>query len=261
MVGLYRLDAFASRDAPALPVFAEDGAVAETATATACNDAAGAGPGQQRQRQMQQQPRLGDALVYLNQVRREFQSQPNVYNEFLDIFRSRQFDRHAVVERVCDLFHGNERLILGFNTLLPQGHRVDFVRDEGPAARSPYPIYRHPGNASAIRMLDPARAAVNGALLEAPPTPRRQRRRRPFPLYRNDAVSAPVALEPPASILASRLRSVHALLLLISNLPPSSHPFSPCSADLQRRVIGHNRPIPDRAGNDAAVLSPILVTP
>ena len=78
MVGLYRLDAFASRDAPALPVFAEDGAVAETATATACNDAAGAGPGQQRQRQMQQQPRLGDALVYLNQVRREFQSQPNV---------------------------------------------------------------------------------------------------------------------------------------------------------------------------------------
>lgn len=62
--------------------------------------------------------RVEDALLYLDQVKMEFGDRPQIYNEFLDImktFKSQEIDTPGVIRRVSMLFHGNTRLILGFN--------------------------------------------------------------------------------------------------------------------------------------------------
>lgn len=69
-----------------------------------------------------------DALSYLEQVKFQFNSRPDVYNHFLDImkdFKSQAIDTPGVIERVSTLFRGFPNLIQGFNTFLPQGYRID----------------------------------------------------------------------------------------------------------------------------------------
>lgn len=78
----------------------------------------------------QQQPalRVQDALGYLDQVKSEFFEQPNVYNQFLDImkeFKSQTLDTPGVIARVSTLFRGHNDLIVGFNTFLPPGYRIE----------------------------------------------------------------------------------------------------------------------------------------
>ena len=51
-----------------------------------------------------------------------------MYNEFLDImkkFKSQAIDTPGVMEQVARLFRGNNKLILGFNTFLPDGFKID----------------------------------------------------------------------------------------------------------------------------------------
>ena len=51
-----------------------------------------------------------------------------VYNEFLDImkkFKTHAIDTPGVMEHVSKLFRGNNKLILGFNTFLPDGFKID----------------------------------------------------------------------------------------------------------------------------------------
>jgi len=73
-------------------------------------------------------PKVKDALGYLEQVKQKFQTQPHVYNQFLDImkdFKSKAIDTEGVIKRVKTLFKGNRKLILGFNQFLPREYRIE----------------------------------------------------------------------------------------------------------------------------------------
>ncbi|KAL7498685.1 hypothetical protein ACHAWT_008414 [Skeletonema menzelii] len=94
--------------------------------------------------------RVEDALMYLDQVKMEFGDRPQIYNEFLDImktFKSQEIDTPGVIRRVAALFHGNKRLVLGFNTFLPEGFRIELPLDG-----SPFPVYREPGRPGVIQI-------------------------------------------------------------------------------------------------------------
>lgn len=89
--------------------------------------------------------RVEDALLYLDQVKVEFGDRPHIYNEFLDImktFKTHQIDTPGVIRRVSNLFHGNKKLVLGFNTFLPEGYKIELPLDgNGP----PVAVFRAPG--------------------------------------------------------------------------------------------------------------------
>lgn len=88
--------------------------------------------------------KVEDALIYLDQVKCEFGDQPHIYNEFLDImktFKTQQIDTPGVIRRVSNLFRGNRRLVLGFNTFLPEGYKIELPDGDGPAVA----VYRAPG--------------------------------------------------------------------------------------------------------------------
>jgi len=88
--------------------------------------------------------RVEDALLYLDQVKVEFGDRPHIYNEFLDImktFKTQQIDTPGVIRRVSNLFQGNRRLVLGFNTFLPEGYRIELPDGDGP----PVAVFRAPG--------------------------------------------------------------------------------------------------------------------
>uniref|UniRef100_A0A146LA21 Paired amphipathic helix protein Sin3a n=3 Tax=Lygus hesperus TaxID=30085 RepID=A0A146LA21_LYGHE len=81
------------------------------------------GPTQQFQRL-----KVEDALSYLDQVKYKFNSQPQVYNDFLEImkeFKSQCIDTPGVIARVSHLFKGYPELISGFNTFLPPGYKIE----------------------------------------------------------------------------------------------------------------------------------------
>ena len=101
--------------------------------------------GQPQERQLN----VTDALSYLDAVKVQFQDQPDVYNQFLDImkdfksqlyvwpFTSRSSHAHlcyridtpGVIRRVSHLFSGHPALIQGFNTFLPFGYRIECSMD------------------------------------------------------------------------------------------------------------------------------------
>ena len=95
---------------------------------------------------MMKELRVEDALQYLDQVKMEFGDRPHIYNEFLDImktFKTQQIDTPGVIRRVSNLFQGNRRLVLGFNTFLPEGYKIEIPADgEGP----PVAVFRAPGS-------------------------------------------------------------------------------------------------------------------
>jgi len=69
-----------------------------------------------------------DALAYLDKVKKQFKDKPDVYNQFLDImknFKAEQINTPGVVNCVCELFKGHDDLILGFNTFLPPGFKIE----------------------------------------------------------------------------------------------------------------------------------------
>ncbi|XP_050955909.1 SIN3 transcription regulator family member Aa isoform X1 [Labeo rohita] len=75
-----------------------------------------------------QRLKVEDALSYLDQVKLQFGNQPQVYNDFLDImkeFKSQCIDTPGVISRVSQLFKGHPDLIMGFNTFLPPGYKIE----------------------------------------------------------------------------------------------------------------------------------------
>uniref|UniRef100_A0A8C2GVQ5 SIN3 transcription regulator family member Aa n=1 Tax=Cyprinus carpio TaxID=7962 RepID=A0A8C2GVQ5_CYPCA len=75
-----------------------------------------------------QRLKVEDALSYLDQVKLQFGSHPQVYNDFLDImkeFKSQSIDTPGVISRVSQLFKGHPDLIMGFNTFLPPGYKIE----------------------------------------------------------------------------------------------------------------------------------------
>jgi len=85
----------------------------------------------------------------------EFGDRPHIYNEFLDImknFKSQQIDTPGVIRSVSNLFHGNKKLVLGFNTFLPEGYKIELPLDgNGP----PVAVYQAPGQTGVTRILGP----------------------------------------------------------------------------------------------------------
>ncbi|XP_013857067.1 paired amphipathic helix protein Sin3a [Austrofundulus limnaeus] len=85
-------------------------------------------PSAQGQQQQFQRLKVEDALSYLDQVKLQFGNQPQVYNDFLDImkeFKSQSIDTPGVINRVSQLFKGHPDLIMGFNTFLPPGYKIE----------------------------------------------------------------------------------------------------------------------------------------
>ena len=77
--------------------------------------------------------KVEDALSYLDQVKYKFGNQPQVYNDFLDImkeFKSQSIDTPGVIARVSQLFRGHPELIVGFNTFLPPGYKIEVQCNE-----------------------------------------------------------------------------------------------------------------------------------
>lgn len=105
--------------------------------------------------------RVEDALLYLDQVKVEFGDRPHIYNEFLDImktFKTQQIDTLEVIHRVSTLFQGNRRLVLGFNTFLPEGYKIEIPEDgHGPQV----PVYRVPGSNATHSLQDTIRVGVS----------------------------------------------------------------------------------------------------
>lgn len=80
-----------------------------------------------------QRLKVEDALSYLDQVKFKFNNQPQVYNDFLDImkeFKSQAIDTPGVIQRVSTLFRGHPELIVGFNTFLPPGYKIEMHANE-----------------------------------------------------------------------------------------------------------------------------------
>jgi len=72
--------------------------------------------------------KVEDALLYLDQVKMAFGAKPEIYNEFLDImknFKAQEIDTPGVIQQVSHLFRGYNKLILGFNTFLPEGYKIE----------------------------------------------------------------------------------------------------------------------------------------
>ncbi|XP_060923907.1 paired amphipathic helix protein Sin3a-like [Limanda limanda] len=80
-----------------------------------------------------QRLKVEDALSYLDQVKLQFGNYPQVYNDFLDImkeFKSQSIDTPGVINRVSQLFKGHPDLIMGFNTFLPPGYKIEIQTNE-----------------------------------------------------------------------------------------------------------------------------------
>nr|XP_040018893.1 SIN3 transcription regulator family member Aa [Gasterosteus aculeatus aculeatus] len=87
-----------------------------------------AAPQASPQGQQFQRLKVEDALSYLDQVKLQFGNHPQVYNDFLDImkeFKSQSIDTPGVISRVSQLFKGHPELIMGFNTFLPPGYKIE----------------------------------------------------------------------------------------------------------------------------------------
>ncbi|XP_045442566.1 paired amphipathic helix protein Sin3a isoform X8 [Pipistrellus kuhlii] len=124
-----------------------------------------------------QRLKVEDALSYLDQVKLQFGSQPQVYNDFLDImkeFKSQSIDTPGVINRVSQLFKGHPDLIMGFNTFLPPGYKIevhpnDMVNVTTPGQvhqipthgiqPQPQPPPQHPSQSSAQSAPGPAQPA------------------------------------------------------------------------------------------------------
>merc|ERR1719410_1996563 len=86
-----------------------------------------------------QRLKVEDALSYLDQVKFKFGSQPQVYNDFLDImkeFKSQSIDTPGVISRVSMLFKGHPELIVGFNTFLPPGYKIEVQTNDNNQGQS-----------------------------------------------------------------------------------------------------------------------------
>eukprot|EP01119_Soliformovum_irregulare_P017282 TRINITY_DN5110_c0_g3_i1.p1 TRINITY_DN5110_c0_g3~~TRINITY_DN5110_c0_g3_i1.p1 ORF type:complete len:1099 (+),score=261.83 TRINITY_DN5110_c0_g3_i1:72-3299(+) len=119
----------------------------------------------------QQKVKFENALDFLDQVKFQFATQPKVYNQFLDImkdFKAQAIDTPGVIARVSELFKGHKNLILGFNTFLPPGYKIEAVPDDGPVQMAPMPIQQ------AGQLLPPSVAQMASAVPAAGAGQRKQ---------------------------------------------------------------------------------------
>uniref|UniRef100_H2YZP2 Paired amphipathic helix protein Sin3a n=1 Tax=Ciona savignyi TaxID=51511 RepID=H2YZP2_CIOSA len=95
----------------------------------------------QAQQHQFQKLKVEDALSYLDQVKFQFGNQPQVYTDFLDImkeFKSQSIDTPGVIARVSHLFNGHPDLIVGFNTFLPPGYKIEVSANDQVSVHTPH---------------------------------------------------------------------------------------------------------------------------
>ncbi|KAG5673702.1 hypothetical protein PVAND_003725 [Polypedilum vanderplanki] len=120
-------------------------------------------------------PRLKveDALSYLDQVKYKFGNQPQVYNDFLDImkeFKSQSIDTPGVIQRVSNLFKGHPELIVGFNTFLPPGYKIEVqANDQGFAYQVSVSVPSPSGNQTISTQHSPPSKFIQGTHIIQPP--------------------------------------------------------------------------------------------
>jgi len=117
------------------------------------------------QQQQFQRLKVEDALSYLDQVKLQFGNQPQVYNDFLDImkeFKSQTIDTPGVINRVSNLFKGHPDLIVGFNTFLPPGYKIEVQANEVVTVQQPGQAVLHlpVGGSLPTSTPDPAHTAA-----------------------------------------------------------------------------------------------------
>ena len=97
-------------------------------------------------------------MLYLDQVKMAFEDKPEIYNKFLDImknFKAQEIDTPGVIQQVSRLFRGYNKLILGFNTFLPDGYKIELPLD---------------GNNATMTVITPAGVSASVASARARPT-------------------------------------------------------------------------------------------
>ncbi|XP_050306229.1 paired amphipathic helix protein Sin3b [Anthonomus grandis grandis] len=121
-----------------------------------------------------QRLKVEDALSYLDLVKFKFGSKPQVYNDFLDImkeFKSQSIDTPGVIERVSNLFKGFPDLIVGFNTFLPPGYKIEVRSDQGGYAFSVSVSMPSPtGTISSDQQKSAMILSGSGRIMPAPPS-------------------------------------------------------------------------------------------
>lgn len=120
-------------------------------------------------------------MSYLDQVKLQFGNQPQVYNDFLDImkeFKSQSIDTPGVISRVSQLFKGHPDLIMGFNTFLPPGYKIEVQTNDLVNVTTPGQIHHITPHGISVQNIPITGAAsqhqaqhTSAATTSAPPTP------------------------------------------------------------------------------------------
>jgi len=163
--------------------------------------------------------KVEDALSYLDKVKFQFDRQPAVYNQFLDImkeFKSQAIDTPGVISRVSNLFRGHNDLIEGFNTFLPPGYKIEVNENDSVQFTAP--------NSTLSTIVHPI-GSIPPAISSTPPSNGN----------RNVPLNDQIKLEQNASQLANR-----SILGLNNTPPPQSQPQQTAQQNPQNQVeFGH----------------------
>uniref|UniRef100_A0A8C7Y3X3 Paired amphipathic helix protein Sin3a n=1 Tax=Oryzias sinensis TaxID=183150 RepID=A0A8C7Y3X3_9TELE len=139
--------------------------------------------------------KVEDALSYLDQVKLQFGNQPQVYNDFLDImkeFKSQSIDTPGVISRVSQLFKGHPDLIMGFNTFLPPGYKIEVQTNDLVNVTTPGQIHHITPHGISVQNIPITGAATQ----QQPPLPSAPPTAAPPPLTQPTSPSIPVHTSP-----------------------------------------------------------------
>ncbi|EDV28962.1 uncharacterized protein TRIADDRAFT_52359 [Trichoplax adhaerens] len=131
----------------------------------------------QAQHQQFQRLKVEDALSYLDEVKRQFGNQPQVYNDFLDImkdFKSQSIDTPGVINRVSNLFKGHPDLIMGFNTFLPPGYKIEVHSNSAASPHHTTTTVTYTNNQQQFRVPHQQQSPQPQTQQHAPPAPIQQ---------------------------------------------------------------------------------------
>ncbi|XP_037539186.1 SIN3 transcription regulator family member Aa [Nematolebias whitei] len=126
-------------------------------------------PASSQGHQQFQRLKVEDALSYLDQVKLQFGNHPQVYNDFLDImkeFKSQSIDTPGVISRVSQLFKGHPDLIMGFNTFLPPGYKIEVQTNDLVNVTTPGQIHHITPHGISVQNIP-----ITGAGTQHPPQP------------------------------------------------------------------------------------------
>lgn len=90
---------------------------------------------------MQAQPKMEDAMEYLEQVKQRYTDNPKAYTTFLEImkdFKGDKMDTDGFIKAIKELFKGQRDLIVGFNFFLPPEIKIpEEPEPEPPQSKEP----------------------------------------------------------------------------------------------------------------------------